>query len=172
MLYVFIEHSEVPHPDNFSQTTTLYSCYLHLSKVDVKIWDVLNPWDKVWEVWNTWNSYWNHLHFQIDTSIAWSWPWYRKNCKVKDYNSIINWSACFEELNQNTIDPLLFLETSWAVIKQWWIVEKPKQENISQKWLLSREEILKIEIDNFLKNYNLNFELDDIWWNIIFLEPV
>lgn len=147
----------------------IYAVYAHMSKIDVKVWDSVNALTKVWEVWTTWNSTWNHLHFQIDITQA-SWPWYRKNCKVKDYNSIINWSACFEELNQNTLDPLLFLETNWAIVKpgnSWSIVvDKPKQEIISQEWLLSRAEILKREIDEFLKSNNLKLSITNFGWNI------
>jgi hypothetical protein len=136
-----------------------------MSKISVSVWDKVYAKTKIWEVWTTWNSTWNHLHFQIDLSSS-SWPWYRKKCSVKDYNTIINSSTCYSELNTNTIDPLLFLETNWAVIKSETVIEKPKQEIISKEWLLSRADILKREIEEFLKSYNLNVSVINFWWNI------
>lgn len=140
----------------------IYSNYAHLSKINVWVWDNVSIQNIIWEVWNTWNSYWNHLHFQIDLSNS-SWPWYRKNCQIKDYNSIVNWWACFEELNQNTTDPIYFLETQWANIK----LSNSNFEKISKEWLISREEILRREIQEFFKNYNISIGLTNFWWNTL-----
>lgn len=142
---------------------TIYSIYSHLSKIDVKYLDNTKTLTKIWEVWSTWNSTWNHLHFQIDLSVSWHGPRYRWNCPIKNYNSIVNSNTCFPQLNNNTVDPLLFLETNWAIIKQ---TSKPKIEKISQNWLLSREEILKREIREFLKKYDVSVKITNIWWNI------
>lgn len=143
----------------------VYSNYSHLSKIDVSIWDTVKTKTKLWEVWSTWNSTGNHLHFQIDLSISWKWPRYRSNCSEKNYNKIVNSNICFEQLNINTIDPLLFLETAGAIVKKNEI-DKPKQANISQKWLLSREEILKREIQDFLKTYEVKVNIINLWGNI------
>ena len=143
----------------------IYANYSHLSKIDVSVWDEVKSMEKIWEVWSTWNSSWNHLHFQIDLTLSWKWPWYRSNCSEKNYNKIVNSNVCFEGLNNNTIDPLLFLETWGAIIKQA-TVEKPKLEIISQTWLLSRKEILKREIDDFLKNYDIKVSILNFWWNL------
>jgi len=145
----------------------IYSNYSHLSKIDVSVWDIIKWNTKIWEVWNTWNSFWNHLHFQIDLAVSGSGPWYRSNCSEKNYDNIVNSDICFNQLNNNTIDPLLFLETGWAVIKAN-TVEKPKLENISQIWLLSREEILRREIEEFLKSYKVEVKLLNLWWTIEF----
>lgn len=144
---------------------TIYANYSHLSKIDVSVWDSVKAKQKLWEIWSTWNSTWNHLHFQIDLSVSWKWPWYRSNCSEKNYDKIVNTNVCFSQLNTNTIDPLLFLETGWAVVTAN-SVEKPKTQNISQEWLLSREEILRREIEEFLKLYQVNVKILDIWWNI------
>lgn len=143
----------------------VYSNYAHLSKILVSVWDSVQANSKIWEIWNTWNSYWNHLHFQIDVSVSWKWPRYRSNCKEKNYNNIVNSSVCFEQLSTNTIDPLLFLETSWAVIKANEI-EKPKQQIISKEGMISRAEILKREIDEFLKSYDVKVNIIWLWWSI------
>ncbi len=77
----------------------------------------------------------------------------------------MNSSVCFDQLNTNTIDPLLFLETAGAVVKSN-VVEKPKTQKISKEWLLSREEILKKEIEEFLKYYQIKVNILWIWGNI------
>lgn len=139
---------------------TIYSNYSHLNKINVKVWDKILSWEKIWEVWSTGNSSWNHLHFQIDLAVSWTWPRYRSNCSIKNYDSIINSNICYSQLATNTIDPLLFLETSGAV------VQAIKKEIISQQWLLSREEILRREIEDFLKKYNVKVSIRNLWWNI------
>lgn len=143
----------------------IYSNYSHLSKIDVSLWNTIKGNTKIGEVWNTWNSFWNHLHFQIDLSISWKWPWYRSNCVEKNYDKIVNSDVCFSQLNNNTIDPLLFLETGWAVVKAN-IIDKPKIENIPQVWLLSREEILRREIEEFLRFYDVKVEILNLWWSV------
>jgi len=145
----------------------VYSNYSHLSKIDVWVWDKVKARTKIWEVWNTWNTTWNHLHFQIDLSVSWRWPRYRSDCSEKNYDIIVNSGICFNQLKINTIDPLLFLETSWAIIKEN-IINKPKQEVISKEWLLSRQEILKREIEEFLKIYDVKVNIINLWWNIEF----
>lgn len=97
---------------------TVISDYAHLSKMDVKVWDIVSVWTKIWEVWSTWNSTWNHLHFEIDLESN-SYPYYYnyKTCPFSYYEITETWS-CFNELANNTIDPLLFLETSWAILDQ------------------------------------------------------
>ena len=143
----------------------IYSNYSHLDSVSVTAWTSISMWTKVWEIWTTWNSTWNHLHFQIDLAVSWKWPRYRSNCSEKNYDTIINTPVCFSQLNTNTIDPLLFLETNWAVVKAQ-TVDKPVQEVISKESILSREQIEKMEIDEFLSDYNVSISVLDFWWNI------
>ncbi len=156
---------KIEHTVNWKK---IYSTYNHLSAINVSVWQSVKASDVIWEVWSTWNSTWNHLHFQIDVTNWFSWPRYRTKCSEKNYNTIINSNVCFSELNTNTVDPLLFLETSGAIIKSTWVVEKPKTETISKTWLISNEEIQKREIDDFLKNYKVELKSPWIWWNIIF----
>lgn len=90
--------------------------YLHLSKLNVKKWDTVKVWTKIWEVGSTWNSTWNHLHFQVDLDTPFHPYYYDYNsCPFSYYKITEDW-VCFEELTQNTIDPLLFLESKWAVV--------------------------------------------------------
>lgn len=95
---------------------TIISNYWHLSELNVKKWDSVNAWDKIWEVGSTWNSTWNHLHFQIDYKST-SYPAYYSynTCPYSYYNITETW-VCFNQLETFTIDPLLFLETKWAIL--------------------------------------------------------
>ncbi len=94
----------------------IVSNYFHLSKIDIKKWDIVKVWTKIWEVWSTWNSTWNHLHFQIDLDTPFHPYYYDYNaCPYSYYQITENW-VCFNELAKNTIDPLLFLETKWAIV--------------------------------------------------------
>ncbi len=94
----------------------IVSNYLHLSKIDIKVWDVIKVWTKIWEVGSTWNSTWNHLHIQIDLKTPFHPYYYNyKACPFSYYKISEEW-ICFDELSANTIDPMLFFETKWAVL--------------------------------------------------------
>lgn len=107
--YVTIEH--------FIKWKKIVSSYMHLSKMNVSEWDTIKVWTKIWEVWSTWNSTWNHLHFQIDMNTTNNHPFYYgyNTCPYSYYKITEEW-VCMNELAQNTIDPLLFLETQWAIL--------------------------------------------------------
>ncbi len=93
------------------------SNYAHLSKMNVSVWDNVLVWNKIWEVWSTWNSTWNHLHFQIDLDTTKKHPYYYSynSCPFSYYKITEEW-VCIDELFKNSIDPLLFLETQWAIL--------------------------------------------------------
>ncbi len=119
--YVSIEHEILGKK--------VVSTYAHLSKINMSLWQKVNAWDKVWEVWSTWNSTWNHLHFQLDLENPF-YPYYYdyKVCPYS-YNTISETWICFNELKKHTIDPLLFLETSWEILNSIQVVTKkiPRQ---------------------------------------------
>lgn len=94
----------------------IVSTYAHLSAMTVKAWANIKVWTKIWEVWSTWNSTWNHLHFQIDLTAPFHPYYYDYNKCPFSYYDITENGVCFDELAANTIDPLLFLETEWAVL--------------------------------------------------------
>ena len=111
----------------------IISNYAHLSDSNVIIWNNIIVWQKIWEVWSTWNSTWNHLHFQIDLDTSFHPFYYNyKKCPFSYYRISEEW-LCINELSNNTLDPLLFLETSWAILNQISIkvVESKNTENIN-----------------------------------------
>lgn len=95
---------------------TIVSNYLHLSEYFVSKGDSVRAWQQIWLVWSTWNSTWNHLHFQIDTLTTYSPIYYSKNTCPYSYYEITEKGYCFDELSRITIDPLLFLNTNWAIL--------------------------------------------------------
>lgn len=146
----------------------IYSNYSHLSKIDVSVWDSVTGKQKIWEVWSTGNSTGNHLHFQIDMASSGRWPRYRSNCSEKNYDNIVNNGTCFDQLSINTIDPLRFLETNGSVVTWWWVVEKPQVRPpvFNPETILSREEILKREIEEFLKFHDVKIQISGVGWNM------
>lgn len=112
---------------------TVVSNYMHLSKISVKKWQKINTWVKIWEVWSTWNSTWNHLHFQIDYDTPYHPYYYSYDTCPYAYSKISESSICFDELKANTIDPLLFLESQWAVLNDIKIEKVSKEPTVSTK---------------------------------------
>lgn len=115
---------------------TIVSSYSHMSKIDVSKWDTISVWTKIWEVWSTWNSTGNHLHFQIDTTTAYWIPAYYdyKSCPYSYYQIAEEW-VCFGELQKMTVDPLLFLETKWAILNNLPTYETKENTNVASNWV-------------------------------------
>lgn len=119
----------------------IFSTYAHLSKLEVSVGQSINVWKKIWEVWSTWNSTGNHLHMQIDLDTTISHPYYYDyNACPFNYYKITEEGVCFNELTKNSIDPLLFFETQWAIL-----------DNISTK-----------NINIIDKNTNNNYEENEL----------
>ena len=115
----------------------IVSNYFHLSKIEVKKWDIVKVWTEIWKVWSTWNSTWNHLHFQIDLKTPFHPYYYDYNkCPFSYYKITEDW-VCFDELAKNTIDPLLFLETRWAILEKITQVQSSYNNNSSNNEDLS-----------------------------------
>lgn len=156
----------------------IYSNYAHLSKIWVVSWQKLKAWDLIWRVGHTGNSYGNHLHFQIDLDTSSIHPYYptKLTCgdPLWDSMALVNKWYCRSDLLAKTVDPLAFLETQWAIVSAKKTEEQILQDNkkqveqtkISAKTILSRADIQKMEVENFLKNYSLTFTLNKSYTNL------
>lgn len=124
--YVSIQHT--------IKGKTIVSNYAHLSVLNVYKGQKVSVWKKIWEVGSTWNSTWNHLHFQIDLATPFHPYYYDYNkCPYSYYKITEDW-VCYNELAKNTIDPLLFLETSGAVLNQITTTTTNNNSNTSSSW--------------------------------------
>ena len=112
---------------------TIVSNYSHLSKINIEEWDNVKVWEKIWEVGSTWNSTWNHLHFQVDYKSSYYPAYYDYDTCSYSYYKITETWVCFDQLSDFTIDPLLFLETGWAILNNTITVEKNTTASSSNK---------------------------------------
>lgn len=113
--YVFLEHKNAKNPDDLSKTTTLYSCYQHLSEIKVNVWDKIKEGHIIWKTWNTWNSFGEHLHFQIDKQEApfhayWPFTWAEAKASGQSFSGWVNIWLGIEKARMYTINPLVYLD--------------------------------------------------------------
>ncbi len=149
--YVFLEHNWVPDPDDFSKTTTLYSCYQHLDSIIVTTWEPVKEWQKIGTTGNTWISFWEHLHFQIDRKEApfhAYWPY--TGAEVRDlwigFSQGVNIWLGKENAQKYTVNPLVYLDRIW-----WKNISNLVQETDSEK----KEEGIILDINLFWDIENL-----------------
>lgn len=96
----------------------IVSNYSHLSKINATYWKTIKANTKIWEVGNTGNSFGNHLHFQIDLDTPFH-PYYYDYAKCPySFSQISESDICFDQLKSNTLDPLAFLESNWAILSK------------------------------------------------------
>ncbi|QFR39215.1 M23 family metallopeptidase [Candidatus Gracilibacteria bacterium 28_42_T64] len=107
----------------------IVSNYSHMSKINVRKGQKISVGMKVGEVGSTGNSTGNHLHFQIDLDTPFH-PYYYAYSKCPySYYKITETGVCFDELQVNTIDPLLFLETNGGILDSIKIVKTSSQSS-------------------------------------------
>jgi len=143
----------------------IYSDYAHLSKIFVKFWQYVKEWQKIGEVGHTGFSIWNHLHFEIDTnqSISHHPFWYWSCARWRRIISITNDNKCFPELERNTIDPLKFLATNWAIVLTQTFEKNKIIQKIPRKNMIPYEEIRKQMIKEFLRTHKFYFNFSNLW---------
>lgn len=130
--YVVIKHIWVKDPNDFSKTTTLYSCYLHLSEFSVSAWNNIKEWDILWKTWSTWMSYWEHLHFQIDRKEAiyhayWPYSTTDTNNAWVWFLEWVNLWLWLDNAKKCTIDPLVYLDNlEKNIIENWYFSDVDK----------------------------------------------
>lgn len=144
----------------------IYSNYSHLSKINISKWATVKAGQYIWEVWATGNAYGNHLHFQIDTTNQSHPYWYISCASGKDIMKVVNDWDCKDFMNNNTIDPILFLE-KWATYSN---VEKVKEEQkktkVDPKQIQeTREKVINDEISEFFRKYSLKIDSWTFWDN-------
>jgi hypothetical protein len=94
-------------------SSELWSVYAHLDEILVKVWDTVNEKQLIAKMGKTWNTTWIHVHFQIDTSDG-KHPYFPSGCEWS-ITEIVNEGRCWAKIKDSTLDPILFLETNWAI---------------------------------------------------------
>lgn len=151
--YITIKHT-------LADNTNIYSNYGHLSRRILNKGDTVKLGQILGEVGNTGNSYGNHLHFQIDITNQLH-PYYYVYCaKGKNPMTLVNQGECRSYLTNNTIDPIVFLETGVinAIPPTANVIEIIKNKPvivIKKDTIKSREEILNEEAEEYLKSYTV-----------------
>lgn len=111
--YVVIKHEWAQY--NW-KSTTLYSCYMHLSKFVVATGDTVSEGQLIGNTWNTGNSFWEHLHFQIDTAEAPFHPYWPYTTKEASdawlgFMAAANAGLWLEKAKTLTVNPLVYLDS-------------------------------------------------------------
>ncbi len=134
--FIFIEHTNVADPDDFSRKTTLYSCYEHLSEIKVNIWDIVHEWDIIGKTGNTGNSFWEHLHFQMDRMQApfhayWPFTWAEAKAAWQSFTGWVNIWLWLDKAKMYTVNPLVYLDKLlWSIPSHTptMNIQKPQEE--------------------------------------------
>ena len=149
---------------NLKNSKKIRSIYAHLSKILVKKGQLVKEWQKIWEIWHSGYAWGNHLHFQIDINPTTFHPYYYNGC----WNPavVVNKGLCKNKVIANTIDPIKFLETNWAILPKYSTEKQIYQYNkkfvekqkIHPKQIVPREKLMLTELELFLARYKFNLK--------------
>ena len=114
--YVVLKHPTAIDPNDHTKTTTLYSCYLHMSALAVATGATIQEGDVIGQTGNTGNSTGEHLHFQIDTGDApfhpyWPFTFADSKAAGLGFFEAVNRGLGLENARKYTIDPLVYLDS-------------------------------------------------------------
>jgi murein DD-endopeptidase MepM/ murein hydrolase activator NlpD len=111
----------------------IVSNYAHMSKIIAKKGQKVRAGQEIGKVGSTGNSTGNHLHFQIDLDTVFHPYYYSYKACPYSYYKISESGVCFDELEQNTIDPLLFFETNGSVLNNITVSKKSSSNSTTTK---------------------------------------
>ena len=97
--------------------------YSHLSKPNVKIWDIIQHWQDIAKSWNTWFSTWPHLDYRVKWA-DWKWQdpnkflwqkWYTKtNTEISNLFDEKWKKISFDNFLSNSVDDIdIIIEENW-----------------------------------------------------------
>ncbi len=113
--YVILQHNNVPSPDNSSEKVTLYSGYAHMTSSFVSEGQVVYKNDVIGEVGTTGASTTNHLHFQLDNSLApWHlyWPFTNADAKAAGVDF---WDAVSAGVGKDNVYKYTYSPFKWVI---------------------------------------------------------
>ncbi|MDA9128896.1 M23 family metallopeptidase [Candidatus Gracilibacteria bacterium] len=137
-------HISIEHTINGQK---IISNYAHLATRDVEKGDKVEVGDKIGGIGSTGNSTGNHLHFQIDLPNDFH-PYYYDYAKCPySYYEITETGVCFDELQKNTYDPIVFLENNGVVDQVEYIQVESKKDDEDEDDKQSAHEDVEIRDD-------------------------
>lgn len=129
-----------------------YSVYAHLSEIKVQVWNYISEWDEIWATGESGNATWPHLHLQIEKNQTWKHPFFPSWCEWT-IDEIVNEWNCIQQIKNNTVDPIVFLEQTVKLTALSWETEdglyvSPSSIKISgfKWWFLKLNSVQKINI--------------------------
>lgn len=110
--HIVIQHPNAPDPDG--GTTTLYSCYVHMDKIDVAEGQNVLKGDVIGTSGNTGTSTTPHLHFQIDRDSApwhpyWPFSWSESQAAGLSFFEAVNAGLGEKNAITHTINPINYV---------------------------------------------------------------
>lgn len=117
--HLCINHSHVPSYPDTNNTTSLISCYNHLSEISTEEGDFVYKGDLIGKTGTTGTSTTPHLHFQIDkTTAPWSPYWPFSGSEATSAN-LSFFDAVSEGLGQdkaqaNTVNPMKWISANFS----------------------------------------------------------
>ncbi len=114
--YVVLKHENSPSVGNPTVKTTYFSCYLHMSSLNVTVNESVSHGDKIGVTGDTGNTTAAHLHFQIDTVDAPFhpyWPFTTAEYQAAGYSSFtdaVNHALNMDKAKLYTIHPMTYVQ--------------------------------------------------------------
>lgn len=120
--HIVLRHQDFPSLDNPNIKETLYSGYSHLSEILVSENQVVEKGQMIGKMGKTGIATTNHLHFQIDNSLApwhpyWPFTWAEASAAGYSFTEAVDNGLGKERVYEYTVNPLKYVQTYYSEIK-------------------------------------------------------
>lgn len=117
--HIVVKHNNFPDFYDPNETTNYFSGYAHMSRLDVKVGDIVTKGQQIGLSGDTGTASTPHLHFQIDKESApWHpyWPFTDAEAKSAglDFFGGVNAGLGREAARMHTINPVLYVQANFS----------------------------------------------------------